>query len=34
MAQALGAAAGDPARTRALFGVFGGTTPVADFFGG
>jgi flavin-dependent dehydrogenase len=34
MAQALGSAAGDPARTRALFGVFGGTTPVAEFFGG
>jgi 2-polyprenyl-6-methoxyphenol hydroxylase-like FAD-dependent oxidoreductase len=34
LAQALGSAAGDPARTRALFGVFGGTTAVADFFGG
>jgi hypothetical protein len=33
MVQALGAA-GDPARTRAFFGVFGSTVPVAEFLGG
>jgi 2-polyprenyl-6-methoxyphenol hydroxylase-like FAD-dependent oxidoreductase len=34
LAQLLGSLVGDPVRTEQFFGVFAGTTPVNDFFGG
>jgi hypothetical protein len=34
LVQVLASLPGDPERRRQFFGVFGGTTPVPEFFGG